>query len=113
MRRLLLLCVLVLAGSAMAQEIRLPDYERVVLDNGAVLLLAEKHDVPLIGMRAALRGGSAADSADRAGMASLVATLLQKGAGNRDAAAFAEAAAGVGGNISAAAAVESTSISAD
>ena len=113
MRRALLLCVLLLAGVVPAQEIRLPDYERVVLDNGTVLLLAEKHDVPLIGMRVAVRGGSAADPAGREGMAGLISTLLQKGAGSRDAAEFAEAAAGVGGDISAGAAVESTSITAD
>jgi len=110
-RRLLL--ILLLWGSAHAQDITLPEYERVVLDNGAVLLLAEKHDVPLVGLQAAVRGGTAVDPAERAGMAGLLATLLQKGAGRRDAATFAEAAAGVGGDISASANIESTTISAE
>jgi predicted Zn-dependent peptidase len=108
-----LLLIVLLWGAAHAQDITLPEYERVVLDNGAVLLLAEKHDVPLVGLRAAVRGGTAADPAERAGMAGLLATLLQKGAGNRDAAAFAEAAAGVGGDISVGAGVESTAVSAE
>ena len=57
MKRLLALGVLAYCATVTAQEITLPDYERVVLDNGAVLLLAEKHDVPLIGLQAVVRGG--------------------------------------------------------
>ena len=111
-------CLLILAGlfvlaSAHAQDVTLPDYERVALDNGVVLLLAEKHDVPLVGMRAVVRGGSAADPVDRAGMAALLAALLEKGAGDRDDAAFAEAAAAVGGSIRVGVDMESFAVSAD
>ena len=113
MRRLFAMAALLLSGISFAQEISLPDYERVVLDNGTVLLLAEKHDVPLVGLQVMLRGGTAADPVERAGMASLLATLLEKGAGDRDAAVFAEAAAAVGGSINASAAMESFTIMAD
>ena len=113
MRLPLAITALLLSALATAQDISLPDYERVVLDNGAVLLLAEKHDVPLVGMQAVVRGGTASDPADRAGMASLLATLLEKGAGDRDAAAFAEAAASVGGSIGAGAEMESITVMAD
>jgi predicted Zn-dependent peptidase len=113
MRRLLALGILAYCASVSAQEITLPDYERVVLDNGAVLLLAEKHDVPLIGMQAVVRGGTAADPLTHPGMASLLASLLEKGAGDRGAAAFAEAAAAVGGSIGADANMESFAVTAD
>ena len=113
MKRLLALGVLAYCATVTAQEITLPDYERVVLDNGAVLLLAEKHDVPLIGLQAVVRGGTAADPLEHPGMASLLATLLEKGAGDRDAAAFAEAAAAVGGSIGADASMESFEVMAD
>jgi predicted Zn-dependent peptidase len=113
MTRILVFAALLLSSFASAQEISLPDYERVVLDNGAVLLLAEKHDVPLIGMQAAVRGGTAADPTERPGMASLLSALLEKGAGDRDAAAFAEAAAAVGGSIGADAEMESFTVMAD
>ena len=69
----------------------LPAYERIVLDNGTVLLLSEKHDVPLIGLRAVIRGGAAADPADKGGLVTLLASMLEKGAGDRDSGAFAEA----------------------
>ena len=113
MKRLLALGALAYCATVTAQEITLPDYERVVLDNGAVLLLAEKHDVPLIGLQAVVRGGTAADPLEHPGMASLLATLLEKGAGDRDAAAFAEAAAAVGGSIGADASMESFEVMAD
>lgn len=113
MRALILLFGLLLAGASWASDVKLPEYERVVLDNGTVLLLAEKHDVPLVGLRAIVRGGSVADPAGKAGLAELLATVMQKGAGNRDAAAFAEAAAGVGGDISASADVETVEVTAE
>ena len=113
MKRLLPLILALFAVPALASEITLPEYERVELENGAVLLLAEKHDVPLIGLRARLRGGSVADPHGKQGLASLFATLIQKGAGDRDAATFAEAAAAVGGQLSASAGLESISISAE
>jgi predicted Zn-dependent peptidase len=113
MRTLLLLVLSLVVAPAWASGLRLPDYERVVLDNGVVLLLAEKHDVPLIGLRAVVRGGAAADPAGREGMAGLLSRLIQKGAGDRDAAAFAEASASVGGSLSAGVSTEAISVSAD
>lgn len=91
--------------------VKTPPYERVQLNNGAVLLLMERHDVPLITFNALLRGGALADPAERLGTASLLAGLLEKGAGNRNAAEFAQAVAAVGGAIETGASVESISVS--
>ena len=102
-----------IATGAVAAGIELPEHERVVLENGTVLLLSEKHDVPLIGLRAVIRGGSSADPVDRGGLASLFAGLLEYGAGKRDAAAFAEAVAGVGGELSVSGGQEAVTISAE
>ena len=101
----------VCAGAAWAQGVTLPPVERIELDNGAVLLLVEKHDVPLIGIEAVIRGGATSDPEGKAGLASLLAGLLEKGAGDRDSAAFAEAVAAVGGELAAAADLESITIS--
>ena len=90
-----------------------PSYERVELQNGTVLLLSEKHDVPLIGLRAVIRGGAAADPVGRGGLADLFAGLLEYGAGKRDAASFAEAVASVGGELSVSGGQESITISAN
>ena len=114
MRRALFTALALLIGpAAWSAGVTLPDYERVELDNGTVLLLSEKHDVPLTGMRAVVRGGSSADPAGRAGLAGLLANVMQKGAGGRDAAGFAEAAASVGGSVSVSANLESIAVSAE
>ena len=107
-----LLAMLPLA-TALGDGVTLPAFERIVLENGTVLILNENHELPLIGLHAIVSGGAAADPADRHGLASLLANLLPKGAGDRSPAEFAEAVAAVGGELAASAGLESISVSAD
>jgi zinc protease len=95
---------------AASNGVKVPAFERVQLPNGTVVLLMERHDVPLIAFSAVLRGGAVSDPAGASGVASLLAGLLQKGAGSRDAVQFAETVASVGGQIEAAASTESISV---
>jgi predicted Zn-dependent peptidase len=90
-----------------------PPFERVVLDNGLTLLLMERREIPLIAFQALLRGGALADAEGNGGTASLLASLLEKGAGDRDAFEFADAIAGVGGNWSTAAGLEAITVAGD
>lgn len=113
MRAALVATLLLFGGLAWSADVTLPDYERVELDNGTVLLLSEKHEVPLIGMRAMVRSGSIADPRGKAGLAELLAAVMQKGAGERSAAEFATATASVGGRLSVSAGVESIAVSAE
>lgn len=91
-------------------RVQVPPYERVVLDNGAVLLLMERRQIPLVGFEAIVRGGALADPTGKWGAASMLASLLEKGAGGRDAFAFADAVADVGGVIAAEGGVEGISV---
>lgn len=100
-----------LIGQAADTGVKVPAFERVVLDNGAVLLLMERHDVPLIAVRAIVRGGAAIDPEGQSGLTSVLAGLLEKGAGKRDAMEFASTLASVGGVMSAAAQSESIVVS--
>lgn len=101
-----------LSQAARAENgVKTPPFERVQLDNGAVLLLMERHDVPLVSFTALLRGGAITDPEKAHGASSLLAALLEKGAGTRDAIAFAETVASVGGQISTGASTESMSVS--
>ena len=102
-----------LAAGAHAAGVSLPAHDRVELANGTVLLLSEKHDVPMIGLEAIVRGGAVSDPDGAEGTASLLAELMQHGAGERDAAAFAEASATVGGELSVSAGLEGIYVSAD
>ncbi|MBV8741027.1 MAG: insulinase family protein [Sinobacteraceae bacterium] len=95
------------AGLPPAQTgVRVPAHERLVLDNGMTLVVLPRHDVPLVSFSAVLNGGESAGPAERAGIASLVAGLLEKGAGKRDAFAFVDAVDGAGGMFGAGAGAE-------
>lgn len=103
---------LVFSPAALAEDgVKTPPFERVQLENGAVLLLMERHDVPLVAFTALLRGGATTDPEKAFGASSLLAALLEKGAGSRDAVAFAETVASVGGQISTGTSTESMSVS--
>jgi zinc protease len=88
----------------------IPAHERLVLANGMTLLIVPRRDVPLVAFQMLIRGGALGDPADRAGLAALTAGLLDKGAGARDAAAFAESVEGAGGSFTASAGAECISI---
>ncbi|HEY7672320.1 MAG TPA: insulinase family protein, partial [Gammaproteobacteria bacterium] len=100
----------VVAAETPPLRVAVPPFERVVLDNGLTLLLMERREIPLVGFQALLRGGALADPQGKEGAASLLAGLLEKGAGDRDAFAFADAIAAVGGNWSTQAGLEAISI---
>ena len=109
----LTIALLLLAHGAGALEVTLPNHERLLLPNGTVVVLSEKHDVPLIGLEAVVRGGAVTDPEGLNGLSNLLAELMQHGAGERDAAAFAEAIESVGGELTASADLEVMRISAD
>jgi zinc protease len=105
------LLLALLAGSAFAEGVTLPASHRFELDNGTVLLLSQEPEVPLVSVTAILRGGAVVDPADHGGLANLFAALLEKGAGERDAAQFAEAVDATGGTLSSRADLETITIS--
>jgi zinc protease len=60
-------------------EQRIPVPERVVLDNGLVVLLLEDHELPLIEASAVIRTGSRLEPAAKAGLAELTGQVLRTG----------------------------------
>jgi zinc protease len=94
-----------------AAGVRVPPHERLVLGNGATITILPRDDVPLVAFHAVLRGGARGDPPERPGVATLTAGLLDKGAGERDGFAFAEAVERAGGHFSALAAAEHLSLS--
>jgi zinc protease len=91
--------------------VQVPVHQRFTLSNGLNILLLAKKDVPLIAFQGFVRGGVAQDPADKPGVASLVAGLLDRGAGARSAFEFADAVEGVGGSFSAIASTEAIIVS--
>jgi len=100
----------VTSAATPAAGVKVPAHERIVLSNGMTLIVMPRHDIPLVSFNAVLRGGESAAAPGKSGVASLVAGLLEKGAGKRDAFAFVDAVEGVGGTFNAAAGPESIAI---
>jgi predicted Zn-dependent peptidase len=72
-----------------------------------------RRDVPMVALSMVIRGGSLADANGKEGTAELLSELLQKGAGTRDAAQFAETVDAAGGRISVGAGREALHLSAE
>ncbi|MBI2214067.1 MAG: insulinase family protein [Acidobacteria bacterium] len=110
-RKRILAAILAMAiaipAAAQSASMKLPKYESVTLGNGMRLLLMEKRDVPMIAFHARIAGGAIADPNGKEGTADLVAELLQKGAGERDALQFSAAADSVGATFGTASTRES------
>jgi zinc protease len=109
--RVAVLLLALFTGSAFAEGVTLPPFHRFELDNGTILLLSQQPEVPLVSVTAILRGGAVADPAEHSGLANLLASLLEKGAGDRDAAQFAEAVDASGGSLTSRADLETITIS--
>jgi zinc protease len=66
-------------------ELRLPKLQRATLSNGLKVILAERHEVPLVNLWMATDAGYAADQFARPGTAKLVGALLVDGTKTRNA----------------------------
>lgn len=113
LRSIVLAAALCLESVCWGQGVMLPDAERVVLQNGAVVIVNEKDDVPLVGIEVLIRGGAVRDQEGKSGTASLFAGLLERGAGSRNASETAEAIESVGGRLSTTADLEGIRIRAE
>ncbi len=80
---------------------KIPPHQSLRLSNGLKLILLPRADVPLIACEAIVRGGARLDPEPLAGLASVTADILTRGAGERDAFAFADAVEGAGGSLDA------------
>jgi zinc protease len=67
------------------------DIQEVTSDTGVTAWLVEDHSNPVISMQIAFEGGAALDPRDKAGLARMVAALLDEGAGDMDSQTFRSA----------------------
>ncbi|MFQ5646953.1 MAG: M16 family metallopeptidase [bacterium] len=74
--------------------------ERMVLDNGLVLIVLEQHALPFVVMELSVKAGSVFDPPGKSGLASLTADLLNEGTGKRSALQISEEIDYVGGSLS-------------
>jgi zinc protease len=86
---------------AQAKPFALPDVKRFQLKNGLPVVLAESHDLPLVNLSLIVKTGDAANPKDKAGLASLVAAMLDEGTSRRSAADIAGAIEQLGAELTA------------
>lgn len=104
---------LLLITPAVAQTIKMPPHEKIVLKNGLTVLLMEKHGVPIVSFAVLIKSGAAADPAGQEGLASQTAQLLRKGTKKRTAQQFAADLDFIGGTFEAGAGADFTTVSAE
>ena len=78
-------------GLGPAPELKLPQIQKRALSNGLPVWLIESHEVPLAQVNLLIRAGSADDPAQKPGVASLTAAMLDEGAGARSSLEIADA----------------------
>lgn len=84
---------------------------RTELDTGAILLVSERADLPMVVMNMVLKTGAAADPSGKEGLANLTSELLMRGTKRRSAQALAEELDFLGASLSVDADYETTTIS--
>ncbi len=94
---IILSVLLTMSTGAYAAE---PLGRRILLENGMVLLLSEKHDIPMVTVNMAITAGNTAEPADKPGLASLTASLLTQGTATRSAQQISREIDFVGGSLS-------------
>ncbi|TWI69981.1 putative Zn-dependent peptidase [Pseudoduganella lurida] len=77
-------------GASAAAAFKLPQFETVKLPNGLTVLLMERHEVPLVAVRAVVKAG-AVDDGSRAGLANLTGDAILLGSEKHSKAAIDEA----------------------
>jgi zinc protease len=86
-----------------------PDLQRATLSNGMKIVLAERHDVPVVQMNLVLGGGFASDPSGKEGLANYAMGMLSEGAGQYDTLAFRSRSEQLGANLGAGAGLDGSS----
>ncbi|PWU06994.1 MAG: peptidase M16 [Terriglobia bacterium] len=87
-------------------QLRLPKLERATLSNGLKIVLAERHEIPMVNLSLLVDSGYAADQFAAPGAARLVAGLLDGGTKTRTAPEISEQLAQLGARVTASASVD-------
>jgi predicted Zn-dependent peptidase len=88
-----------------------PALQRATLSNGTKVILAERHDTPVVQLSMEFPGGFASDRGRKAGTASFAMNMLDEGAGSYDAIAFGNRQEQLGAALSASAGLDTAEVS--
>jgi zinc protease len=94
-----------------APEAKLPAFHRALLPSGLKLIVAERHDVPLVRMRLLVDAGYAADQAAAPGTARLAGDMLDEGTTTRSALEISDELQRLGAQLGTGSDLDTTSVS--
>lgn len=80
-------------------QLRLPQIQHRKLSNGLEVVIVEHHELPVVNMNLVIKAGAASDGAQRAGLASLTADLLDEGTRTRSALELSDAFNAIGAQL--------------
>jgi len=89
-------------------SLALPVIQRSLLDNGLHVMLVEHHELPVVQMNMVILSGSSLDLEEKAGLASLTASMMDEGTTGRDALQIADDMDFLGATLSITSGVDAT-----
>ncbi len=90
-------------------DLKFPALQHAALSNGMKVVLAERHEIPVVQMRMEFGGGYAADLGHKLGTSSFMMGMLDEGAGKYDALALGDREESLGADISTGASLDGDS----
>ena len=94
-----------------APELKLPKLEHMTLKNGLKVILAQRHDIPVVNFALQVDAGYAADQFAAPGATSMTTTLLDAGTKTRKALEISEQLANLGATLNANSTLDTTTVS--
>jgi len=95
-------------GKPMA--LKLPEMQKTTLSNGLKVVLAERHEAPVVNFQLLVDSGYASDAADKPGVASLAMRMLEEGTKTRKSLEIGEAFESLGAQFGAGANLDSGTV---
>ena len=87
-------------------DLKFPSLQRATLSNSTTVILAERHEIPVVQMSYEFAGGFSADQGRKLGTSSFAMGMLDEGAGDLDALAFGDRAESLGASLGAGATLD-------
>src|SRR5579871_5682532 len=97
-------------ASGVPPALRLPKLEHITLANGLKVILAERHEIPMVNFGLMIDSGYAADQFAAPGAAALVTNLLTQGTHKRSSLEISEQLAQLGANLNAGANLDTITV---
>ncbi len=90
--------------------LKFPQLQRATLKNGTRVILAERHEIPVVQFSYQFPGGFTADQGRKPGTANFAMSLMGEGAGKLGSLAFADAADALGADLGASAGLDASTV---